>query len=624
MSAMSNAGVRVERVFKAPSHLVWAIVADTNRYDRAIGMGVPRYSWREIEGQRVLVGEASQAGIQTEWIEQPYEWIEGHTLRARRSFLRGPVAKGGVDVVVEPHPKGCKASLLAYGEPKSFALRVLGPLFRAGLRRRLEAFMDAAQEVLAAGTPDSLEPPVLVVRDALRGLHHQVLSGAVSTVDQAELERRSQRLPDSLDRATLDRALKLLATGPDEEVAQIRPYELARVWRRDASTVLRVFLHATVAGLVDLNWQVNCPVCKVSAGVVRTMAEVERNIHCDACNVRYDVDFSQNVEAVFRTNRALRDVEPKVYCAASPSFRPHVLVQLPLVAGEQRKLQLQLSDGHLLVRTLGTRVSSAYEGDVAPERLEIDILANRVETKAHGRARTGVPTQVIVRSQVETDSVVLIERSGWAADAVLGSAIAAMPEFVDLFATEAPAAGLELAVQRLTFLFSDLTGSTALYEDVGDATAYAVVQQHFRAMEAAIVQHRGALVKTMGDAVMATFATPHEAAAAAKQALRAGASDHPSASAQPIGIKIGIHEGPCLAVRANDRLDYFGTTVNVCARLQGQAVSGELVMSEDLAQLPEVAALVAGAPQRHFQAALKGIVEQQMLVGFELAHEPNP
>ncbi len=102
-------------------------------------------------------------------------------------------------------------------------------------------------------------------------------------------------------------------------------------------------------------------------------------------------------------------------------------------------------------------------------------------------------------------------------------------------------------------------------------------------------------------------------------ALIAGKAEHDGMS---IGIKIGIHEGPCLAIRANDRLDYFGTTVNICARLQGQASSGEVVMREGLAELTEVAELVAGAPCREFQTPLKGIAEEQALVAFDLTHAP--
>jgi len=59
----------------------------------------------------------------------------------------------------------------------------------------------------------------------------------------------------------------------------------------------------------------------------------------------------------------------------------------------------------------------------------------------------------------------------------------------------------------LTFLFSDLKGSTALYDRVGDLVAFDLVNEHFRLLQEIIASERGAVVKTIGDAVMATFET---------------------------------------------------------------------------------------------------------------------
>jgi class 3 adenylate cyclase len=211
---------------------------------------------------------------------------------------------------------------------------------------------------------------------------------------------------------------------------------------------------------------------------------------------------------------------------------------------------------------------------------------------------------------------VLVERGAWSTDAVLGSIVASLPDFMDLFGTEAPAAGLELSIGNLTLLFSDLTGSTALYERVGDARAFAIVQEHFHRTEAIIFEHGGAVVKTMGDAVMASFARPQDAVRAARAMVADAIAVHGELG---IGIKLGLHEGSCLAVRANDRLDFFGTTVNLAARLLGQATLGVLVLARELAELPDIRAELVGVPSRSFRSALKGIRAEQDLVAFDLA-----
>jgi class 3 adenylate cyclase len=211
--------------------------------------------------------------------------------------------------------------------------------------------------------------------------------------------------------------------------------------------------------------------------------------------------------------------------------------------------------------------------------------------------------------------VILVERAGWSADAVSGSVIASFPDFLDLFATEAPAAGVDLSIGNLALLFTDLTGSTAMYERIGDARAFAIVEEHFRAMEAIVTAHEGAVVKTMGDAVMASFASASQAVAAAIAMVRENDRLHGDVG---LGVKIGVQAGPCLAVRANERLDFFGTTVNVAARLQAQAKAGGLVVTEELARTPGVAEQLDALPRVPFEATLKGIREAQKLLAIDL------
>ena len=103
--------------------------------------------------------------------------------------------------------------------------------------------------------------------------------------------------------------------------------------------------------------------------------------------------------------------------------------------------------------------------------------------------------------------------------------------------------------------------------------AFDLVRAHFRVLNEIVAAEAGAVVKTIGDAVMATFPTPDRALAAAlrmREAMRKLNAEHGS---EDLLLKIGIHEGPCLAVTLNDRQDYFGQTVNIASRVQGLAMS---------------------------------------------------
>jgi class 3 adenylate cyclase len=206
-----------------------------------------------------------------------------------------------------------------------------------------------------------------------------------------------------------------------------------------------------------------------------------------------------------------------------------------------------------------------------------------------------------------------IERADWAPEAALGRDVLAVPDFHDLFSTEAPATGVELSIGSTVVLFSDLTGSTALYEQIGDARAFALIEQHFRSVTQAVARHGGAVLKTMGDAVMATFPRAGDAFSAALEMVRETEQLH---SHHGLRLKVGLHEGPCLAVRANQRLDLFGTTVNLAARLQAQARGGQVVVLERLFQHPDIAELARRdrLDATRFEAELRGVSERQSCV----------
>lgn len=181
--------------------------------------------------------------------------------------------------------------------------------------------------------------------------------------------------------------------------------------------------------------------------------------------------------------------------------------------------------------------------------------------------------------------------------------------FRELYRAETLDVDQRLKITSLTFLFTDLRGSTGLYERVGDLTAFDLVRSHFDVLHEIVASEAGAVVKTIGDAVMATFPTPDRAVAAAlrmrEAMLHLGRDEH----RDDLLLKIGVHEGPCIAVNMNDRQDYFGQTVNIASRVQGLAnaqsilVTGPVIGDTRTAELLTSRSLV---PEEH-EVTLRGI-----------------
>ena len=188
-----------------------------------------------------------------------------------------------------------------------------------------------------------------------------------------------------------------------------------------------------------------------------------------------------------------------------------------------------------------------------------------------------------------------------------GAELLSNQTFLDLFADETIVAGEGLAVRLLALLFTDLKASTELYERIGDLKAFDLVRLHFDYLRESIAANSGALVKTIGDAVMASFVDPLDALRAALDMQARIARLNADAGGELIGLKVGLHAGACLAVTLNDRLDYFGQTVNIAARVQSLAGADEIVVTDDVLSLPGAAELVAGLQVDRSAVELKGI-----------------
>src|SRR5512132_4445094 len=134
---------------------------------------------------------------------------------------------------------------------------------------------------------------------------------------------------------------------------------------------------------------------------------------------------------------------------------------------------------------------------------------------------------------------------------------------------------------------------------------------HFDVLKKVIAEEDGAIVKTIGDAVMAVFRRPAAALKAMLSAQEMLAAPAPGVA--PLTLKAGLHAGPCIAVTLNDKLDYFGSTVNMAARLESLSSGNDVIISRVLYDDPEVRELIAAEnlQARPFEISLKGFQEER-------------
>jgi class 3 adenylate cyclase len=368
-------------------------------------------------------------------------------------------------------------------------------------------------------------------------------------------------------------------------------------------------LAAVRAGLLTMKWDLLCDNCRAPKLSVAALAELPRGAHCPSCNIDYDRDFERNVELAFAPSPAIRPLMAGGYCLSGPMATPHVPVQLLLAAGEQRTVDLDLPPGRYRLRTLhpGTATDIDHAGGAFPG---LHATATGVEALP-----PGAPGKITFVNEAGFELAALIEDRTWTREALTVPEVVSLQAFRDLFAEATLRPGDEAAVGQVALLFTDLRGSTALYERVGDAAAFNIVREHFAFLAGIVRDHDGAVVKTIGDAVMASFGDPADAvkAALAMQARIADFNRAHGAGDREVVLKLGVHVGSSVMVSLNERLDYFGSTVNMAARLQGQSEGGDIVLSRAVAEDPAVKPLLAEVTARAESVSLKGFAEP---VGF--------
>jgi class 3 adenylate cyclase len=375
--------------------------------------------------------------------------------------------------------------------------------------------------------------------------------------------------------ALFERLVDFLDGADDLSAQRMRPYVLAEAWNSPRRMVLEMFLHVTRLGLLDMYWELLCPRCRRMVESQGGLGGVNATSHCGSCNIDFRAQFDHNVEVIFRPNPSVRFVDGSVlFCVGSPQYQPHIVMSQQVSPLREMAEQLHLEPGRYNLR------ASDMPGMLAlrarPDGPAEPILRLTDFGWPDKEQGIGLEPNLRLVNATETPQTFHLERAAWSDQAATAADVTVLQVFRNLFGREVLRPGEEISVGSLTLAFTDLYESTRLYRKIGDAPAFGRVQEHFGELEKAVAAEGGAIVKTMGDAVMASFREPLSALRAVWRAARAIA-----AFGEPLlQIKIGIHHGPCIVVNLNERLDYFGSMVNIAARLTEVSTGGEIVLSE--------------------------------------------
>jgi len=573
--------------FDVPPSRIWTALADTQRFNEAAGL--PRHVISEetlADGRVRFHAEAPLGPLRLRWEEIPVEWIDGQWFRHLRVFENGPIRSIDARLQLTAEGRGCIGSYHLQATPANW----LGHLLLASV------FFPKARRNFTALALQGLEW-AQGERERMFGTEPRPPSGE----RQARIGALIEKIEDSGNGNGLTRRLAdWILQAQEMDLMRIRPLHLARQWQEASRAVIEMCLQAVREGLLELRWDLLCPRCRGAKLTADSLDQLPREAHCPSCNISYDRNFARNVELCFRPAPVLRAVADGEYCLFGPMSTPHVKAQVRVEAGESRVCEARLAHGSYRLRTLeaGGESEIGYEGGPFPS-----LLAEAGSVTPGGFEGEG---RIGFHNREDRALTLIIESRDWLADALTAHHVTTLQCFRDLFPDQLLAPGEEADISQVVLLFTDLKGSTAYYERVGDAAAYRAVRAHFSLLAGLVREHDGAIVKTIGDAVMAAFKDPADAVSAALAMQEQIAKFAAAGRAGDFVLKLGLHMGPCIAVTLNERLDYFGSTVNKAARLQNESLGGDIVLSEEMFLDPAVEKLLAAYDLNAEQALLRG------------------
>ncbi|PJZ77920.1 adenylate/guanylate cyclase domain-containing protein [Leptospira neocaledonica] len=564
----TSLGEPIEKLWKFDLEVspqeVWPWLIDTSSFNKRIE--IPEMKFQEINGR--LFGKSKNAGIPMEWEEVPWEWEYCKQLNNARIYSKGFAYYVRTRYLIYPLGESSTRLFVYFGWiPKGWfgknllkiGMSQLGKTYTKGLKGVVE-------DVIKTRSYSWLGPSALSVIKESKSEKNPVFPARMQQI-------RVGYIREGQSRELVDKVLNYILDADESDLYRIRIKSLSKAWKIPEKDLLLVFLHGCRLGLFTMSWDVVCPHCRGVRTEAQHLGDLPTKDTCEVCEIQFEANQLNSIEITFHVHPSIREVQKRMFCAAEPATKSHIRFQKYLDSGETYNSKLLLSPGVYRLRVNGEKNYSLLEikEEVPNETLvwKTNEIPEQLEIADH-------PKLVLENLSSSRKGFVIEERKE-DQDCLRPTDLFNFQDFRDLFSQEALSTDLQLDIGMQTILFTDIVGSTKFYYNKGDSGAFSEVRYHFVEVYKVVREFQGAVVKTIGDAVMAAFPSP---SAAVEASVRLQEFFSEENTETPIRIRISLHTGPCLAVNLNSNIDYFGNTVNFAAKLQAIADGGDVVFSE--------------------------------------------
>jgi serine/threonine protein kinase len=451
-------GYDFQWTLNATTKELWPLVSDTDRFNQAIGLPAPTFSYDHSGSQRKIFASANFNGMKVRWREHPFQWILEREMSVLREFESGPFE--WVTSTVELHPLAGNRTRLIHCfqvKPRGWFGKLMTPIqFNFMTKRSLNRVYAQLEEIAndkscGYACDVSFSKPI-----------------KLSPAQQKLLMGRQEELATHVSnrKLTLEFA-EFLGTVSDAFAARIRPIPLAEKLNCSLEESLQICLRGVEVGLVNMSWDVICPVCRISASNVSSLTRVQGHSHCEVCNLDFEVDFSKSVEVIFSVHPEIRQIELKTYCIGGPFHAPHVIAQNRLLANQFVDVGTVFAPGNYEI--CGPQIIQQ-----TAIKVRQDAIASRAEVVIGGVSATQLPDLqpgaacIHIENESQSEILVRLEQAADREASVTAATACQLPLFRQLFPAETvePAGLIDLS--NVYLLAIKLLDAEALIERVGE------------------------------------------------------------------------------------------------------------------------------------------------------------
>ena len=539
--------------------VLWPYIADTNLLGKFGGL--PKREYAEVDGR--LYGKDPRGKWFEEWI-----WVDRVGVIQNHDFVTG-VMRYFRTILLADSPDevdGSKFYMYLGIVPRNIFGKIFALLMAKGVQKDFGSiFLKMEQFARADSGKTDLSKTVKLKSNEYQNLQSYI-AGLQSEGVNPDLLRSIENY---------------ILTENDDFISRIRIRPIAERWNFPEEEVVNAFLRAVKIGLLDMKWDTICPHCRNMRQEFSKLSEVPTLGRCEPCMIDFDTTKSDGLEVTFRINSAIRDPDRRLYCSAEPIHRPHIKLHQKVDTQSNETLQTRLKQGRYRLRSKGEMSFNLLD---VSDNFEAESLIWKVDAVGQ-RYQTAVAPLLELENNTDSPGVFIVEFRDEDRQAFRPKDLLNYSDFRRFFPEEAVAEGVALDIGTQIILFTDVVGSTEFYTTVGDVVAFLEVRKHFVKLYEAVENNSGTVVKTIGDAVMASFQSAKDAFSAAESIQSYFTPDNQETR---LRLRVTIHKGPCMAINADTGIDYFGSTVNLAAKLQRISLAGQVVLSEFTCQEHEL------------------------------------